>query len=1301
MADSKKVNYELRAEDQFSAVFDKLKGRLTDTEAHFSRMKGVVAGAFAGVSIAGITAMIRSVAEAGNEAYKMAQKVGVGVEAWQKLVYVAKLADVAQESLAKSLKGLNTNILEAVDGNDKAVDLFKRLGVTIKDAGGQVRPTVQILMDLADVFTTMKDGPLKSALAVQAFGKVGMDMIPILNQGRAGIEALMKEAERLGVVMDERTAASSEALNDSFTRLSAATRGVWTQAIAPLIPFIEKMAESFTKSRTEGDKLANTSKIIETGLKLVGSVAIIVKGTFEAIGTLIGGIAAAWVAWASLKPGETMKILSQSLADVATITDRNKGLLRELWEGTTAGAPKATAAVRDFAGSALKSKSAIEDLTASLQKELLQLNSQFSNETKQQQVLIELAKDKYSKIRAGERDRVLALAKSIDAEREFLKQYKELIEGEAALTQGWKDQRSAVDQFIGSLRQSNKDLQLEADTIGLTNKERELANLALEKERALRGNVSEAQRKIIDDLYAERAAIIDTKAAREEQLSLWNDIAQRGSQLFSDLATKGKSAFDVLKNALKDFAREMLALFAKRFILQIGAAATGSAALGSQAASTGSGTLAGYAGSAVSGYLGYGAAGLTTGGTFATGFSAGSAGLGGTSFTGMAAFGETLGTIWGGIADVLAMIPVWGWIAAAVIAIAVWLGGRNTGGPKVGGSFLGAYSGTGDFMGDLTPTLDRSRNLHDETQADSLAQRLVGGINTSFQQMLQRFGGTSSGVQFGLGFNKDPLGNAPSMVSSMVRDANGNVLFSQANRDVGRKDEEVQAEIVLQSKRAVLAALQDSELPAALKRWFNAANAATITSEQLDQLFAGAEAIKGMMDDVTNLDAVITDLQSGDGLATFTASLDAMQTSVVNAQRAFEAAKLGDDPQAVLATERQLAQAIMQRYQAEIQMVRTLQDAIRQVEEQAYQFAINIAQRINSVGGSRDVGQIALDRANVLRGRVGSGPLSFQIEDVQGYVGAIDTWYQARRADIERQMAAEQAAAQAIINAQASAAAARVSQLQSELAMVQQFQTIVDRTRQMLDDMRLSSANPLAASGRLALARDDVTRLRGEYQAATGDARITAANRLLDALQTLKSMGMEQLDRPSPEWQALYNEIASEITAVQGDAKSVADRGVELQEQLVNAQSEQNRLQSMVASATTASSEKLGALDVEAQGYYTWAEQHGAALFEQQRVQHQQQLDAITKGQEPELFIAARTSEMVDELKGLRADINAWLNTSSHGPGAGDGGDGGGGGSESGATVVVNVNGNNVSTEQIVAAVQKAAPYIRRVLVNS
>jgi predicted nucleic acid-binding Zn-ribbon protein len=403
-----------------------------------------------------------------------------------------------------------------------------------------------------------------------------------------------------------------------------------------------------------------------------------------------------------------------------------------------------------------------------------------------------------------------------------------------------------------------------------------------------------------------------------------------------------------------------------------------------------------------------------------------------------------------------------------------------------------------------------------------------------------------------------------------------------------------------------------------------------------------AQAILGLRDAGKSIDQIIAQI-SGNSVALLTASLDAMNTRVARAKTNLDDAFTANDPTKIYQTEQDLAQAVLERYQSEIQMVRDLQAAIRQLDQEAYQFAVNIAQKINSVGGSRDIAAIAMGRATTLRGGIGSGPLGNQIEDVQNYVGAIDTWYNARRTQIERDMQAQMQAQQAMARAAAAAAQARVQQLQDELALANNFKGVLDRAKQMLEDMKLSTSNPLAATGRIALQSEDLATLRDTYQGSTGYGRVDAANALLDALQRYRELGQDTYQRSSPEWQAMYNEIMRDIGMIQNDAKGPADQAVELQRQILEVQRQAAAYQASAASDAATSSAELDSLNQEALGYYTWAESEGARLYAAQRQQHQEQLDAITGGMEVELFIAQRQAEAVDILKSIEARIAAWL----------------------------------------------------------
>ena len=104
------------------------------------------------------------------------------------------MSDVSLEALQKGIKSLSQNILEANTGVGDGAQVFEALGISVKNADGTLKSTEQVLLEVADIFATLEDGTVKTTLAVKLFGKAGQDMIPLLNQGKAGIEQLGSKA---------------------------------------------------------------------------------------------------------------------------------------------------------------------------------------------------------------------------------------------------------------------------------------------------------------------------------------------------------------------------------------------------------------------------------------------------------------------------------------------------------------------------------------------------------------------------------------------------------------------------------------------------------------------------------------------------------------------------------------------------------------------------------------------------------------------------------------------------------------------------------------------------------------------------------------------------------------------------------------------------------------------------------------------------------------------------------------------------------------------------------------------------
>jgi hypothetical protein len=284
----------ISAVDQTKSAFDSIKrglGGLTDTA---KSVNGVLSNLGVAVSLAGLTAMVKSAIDTGDALDKMSQRVGISVETLSVWKPAAEQSGVSGESFEKGLRKLSTTMLEAATGSEDAARGFSAVGVEFKNQDGTLRATDQVLLDLAERFKAMPDGTQKTALAMQLFGKSGAELIPFLNQGRDGITELAAEIQTLGVQMNSETAAQAANFNDALDKLHLATKSIGNQIIASLLPALNDMANGMVESAKQGGTLRAILDGIVLTLKVLALGAATIGKTFVALGEAIGaGIAAA------------------------------------------------------------------------------------------------------------------------------------------------------------------------------------------------------------------------------------------------------------------------------------------------------------------------------------------------------------------------------------------------------------------------------------------------------------------------------------------------------------------------------------------------------------------------------------------------------------------------------------------------------------------------------------------------------------------------------------------------------------------------------------------------------------------------------------------------------------------------------------------------------------------------------------------------------------------------------------------------------------------------------------------------
>lgn len=216
-----------------------------------SAMSAVGAGglaAAAGIAVVGL-AMEESVRKAKEtlEAFDnigdAAERVGMSTKSFQEWKFAGTLSGIGAEATEGALAKLTKTIGEAVAGGKEAKEVFDRLGVSIKDQEGNVRTTESVLDDLTEKFASLENPAERAAAASTLFGKeAGSKMAAMLHQGSEEIAKMRKEANDLGVVIDDHMIREAGELNDKLDALTMAADANLKRAFVSLGPILVDLA---------------------------------------------------------------------------------------------------------------------------------------------------------------------------------------------------------------------------------------------------------------------------------------------------------------------------------------------------------------------------------------------------------------------------------------------------------------------------------------------------------------------------------------------------------------------------------------------------------------------------------------------------------------------------------------------------------------------------------------------------------------------------------------------------------------------------------------------------------------------------------------------------------------------------------------------------------------------------------------------------------------------------------------------------------------------------------------------------
>lgn len=311
----------ISARDEASAELKKIQKNFRFFSKSVSHVGGELKrlGAITALPIAGAIASaggiiknsVSSMVEYGSAVDNTSKNLSIASDALQGFRYAAELSGSSASEMDSAIAMLNKNMANAAAGSNKnLVNLMNHLGISMKDANGNMKDAAVLMPEIADAISRQTDATQRAYIATQFFGRSGQGLIKTLKDGSAGLEAQRKEAEKFGVVMSQEAVEAATLFGDSMTRTQKAIQGVQNSIGSKLLPVLQPMVDGMNDwiaenrewiatAITDGVKdLAEAIKEIDLKSIISGGVSLI-KTSLKLFNAL-GGLKTIGIAIASI-----------------------------------------------------------------------------------------------------------------------------------------------------------------------------------------------------------------------------------------------------------------------------------------------------------------------------------------------------------------------------------------------------------------------------------------------------------------------------------------------------------------------------------------------------------------------------------------------------------------------------------------------------------------------------------------------------------------------------------------------------------------------------------------------------------------------------------------------------------------------------------------------------------------------------------------------------------------------------------------------------------------------------------------
>ena len=251
--------------------------------------KAVALGAATAAAAGGVVAWATAVANTLDDLADLGQRTNTAASEIDRLNYIAELTDSSTGAVAMSLEAVAKNAGDAAMGVGRAKQIFEKMGISVKDANGNLKGAVPLMQEIGERIQGMDIGQQNAVLE-----RIGIDrtMLKMLTEDVSGLsDEYAKMMEAAGINMDDAASASGDYVDSlnklrlTFTRLQQAVAVKFMRGIA-------KSFESFRKLMIDNMPMiiSVVTPVIDIIMRVANVFLFLANTVMQGVGFILGGL---------------------------------------------------------------------------------------------------------------------------------------------------------------------------------------------------------------------------------------------------------------------------------------------------------------------------------------------------------------------------------------------------------------------------------------------------------------------------------------------------------------------------------------------------------------------------------------------------------------------------------------------------------------------------------------------------------------------------------------------------------------------------------------------------------------------------------------------------------------------------------------------------------------------------------------------------------------------------------------------------------------------------------------------------